>query len=831
MRQGTYIKPRGTIIDGAISLNKRIESPVYKAFYYIVLGLALCSLPAIFLAERFGLGREVGFAYIIIGSFALIAAQTQFAKRIKSSPSVSLVQIKEAIASNQPANLFSVFSYDLAKATRRLFASKEIDTITTKELIIALADDQELFFVLNRLGLAADYLKEIAEAHEADSKVLPLILSAFENSIMRNQSFLSGGAILLSLCAEDDIFKRLLEGLGLELHDVENVVYWYEQIGERIKSEEGISSRFRMTGGIGHDWAFGYTPFLKQYSIDITQSIKNYGLGLELIGRENEIDQIEEALSKSEGGNVVVVGDAGVGKRSVILGFARKVLEGRTNGFLSHMHVFQVDTDALLAGATAPGELADRLTRILNEASYAGNIIIFIENVDNILSAGGVGQADMSEVLLPYLDHGGIHIIGTSEVAGYNNFIAPSGALSQRFIRVSIKEPEADAMIQILEETIPMIEAKNSVYISYEAVKEVIKVTDRHILNQPNPEKSINYLEGVAAKCFAEKGECYVLPQDVQGYLAEKMEIPTGEVSDSERETLLNLETKLHDYVVGQEEGLKAVADALRRSRSQVNDSRKPIGSFLFLGPTGVGKTATAKALANVYFGGEDRMIRFDMSEYQNKEDIYRLIGQQGESERGLLVTAVNEKPFALLLFDEVEKACPDILNLFLQILDEGFVTDSNGQKVSFTDTIIIVTSNAGATVIREAIRSSQDFESQKANLIDYLVDNNIFRPEFINRFTSVIAFSPLNEEQILSIAKSMIGNVQATVLANKDIRVTVEEAAIAYLAKAGFDPEMGARPMERIIQEKIENLLAKKILAGELDRGSEFVITAEMIR
>ncbi|MCX6809079.1 MAG: AAA family ATPase, partial [Candidatus Berkelbacteria bacterium] len=437
----------------------------------------------------------------------------------------------------------------------------------------------------------------------------------------------------------------------------------------------------------------------------------------------------------------------------------------------------------------------------------------------------------LSEVLLPFLDNSGIHIIGTSEVAGYNNLILVNTALSSRFNKITLVEPDEKAMTLILEETVASLESQSGVLISYEAIKDTLKAADKHFMNQPNPEKSINLIEAVATKVASERGATIILPQDVEAYLSEKMNLPTGEVNEKEKETLLNLETLLHKYVIGQEEAMKAIANALRRSRSQISDSRKPIGSFLFLGPTGVGKTATAKALAEVYFGGEDHIVRFDMSEYQNKDDIYRLIGQRGQKEQGNLVTAMNEKPFALVLFDEVEKAHPDILNLFLQILDEGFLSDSNGRKVSFTDSIIIVTSNAGAKVIRDSVRNGQDFEKNRAILIDYIVNNNIFRPEFINRFTQVISFSPLSEDQIVEVAKKMIEGLEKSVLQNKDIKLTVDPDALAVLAKAGFDPEMGARPMERTIQEKIENLLAQKILTGELKKGDSFTITSTIVQ
>jgi ATP-dependent Clp protease ATP-binding subunit ClpA len=321
-------------------------------------------------------------------------------------------------------------------------------------------------------------------------------------------------------------------------------------------------------------------------------------------------------------------------------------------------------------------------------------------------------------------------------------------------------------MIRILEDTIPLIEYKSKVFITYEAIKEVISAADKYIVNLPNPEKSINLLDSVASHAVRERGRTVLLPKDVLSYVSDKYEVPAGEASQKEKENLLNLEQIMHQRVVGQTEAINAISNAMRRARAGVTDSKKPIGSFLFLGPTGVGKTETAKALASAYFGKEDKMIRFDMSEFQNKEDIYRFIGSSigGEAVQGALTTQVREHPFSLLLFDEIEKAHRDILDLFLQMLDEGVITDGFGRKVSFSNTIIIATSNAGANLIRESIKSGTDYEKTKKILLDYLQQNNIYRPEFLNRFSGVIAFSPLSREEIYKICQMQIERLEATI-------------------------------------------------------------------
>jgi ATP-dependent Clp protease ATP-binding subunit ClpA len=402
----------------------------------------------------------------------------------------------------------------------------------------------------------------------------------------------------------------------------------------------------------------------------------------------------------------------------------------------------------------------------------------------------------------------------------------------EKFSRITMIEPNENELVRILEDTLPLIEHNTSSMICYEAIKETLKAADRYIMNVPEPERSISLLEGAATKAASVRGKTIVLPKDISDYVSEKYNVPTGEVEEKEKGKLISLEKIMHQNVIGQNEAISAIANAMRRARAGITESKKPIGSFLFLGPTGVGKTETAKALAEAYFGYKDKMIRFDMSEYKNQEDIYRLIGSNlGDEEfPGALTTAVRENPFSLLLFDEVEKANKEILDLFLQMLDEGFITDGSGRKVSMTNTIIIATSNAGANLVRESIKNGIQYDKVKENLLDNIQKEGIFRPEFLNRFTGVIAFSPLSPSEILSVAKLMISRLAASIQQNKNISLSFAPNVIERLAQLGYNPQMGARPMERIIQEKVENLLANKILTGELKKGDNYTVSLKDI-
>lgn len=828
------ISPKNTAVGRAVATSRLYHDWLFRLIFLAVwvLGVASILIIATFYAKvETGYEHYLGLSFVGSALFLFYLSQRSFFyNKLRKPNKVSPKMIKVEMAAGNKVNLFSAFSFGLAEATEKLFHSKKIEEISAKDLLAALFLADDLDFILLRLGLSSKTLEEAVQNYAGKTEVATIILRAIDIAEVNNQSTVSSGDVLAALSEIDDFAKNLADSLKIEAKDLVNLVAWQIKIMNRIDQSHDFFNpdRIRLTGGIGRDWAFGFTNFLRRFSVDITQSIRESGLGLEIIGRDNAIKQIEEALLHQSNGNVIVVGDAGSGKRTTILGFAKKVLDGETPAF-AHFHVFQVDTDALLSGVTEPGELVEMTRRVLSEASRAGNVIIFIENIENILSEGGAGRANVAEVLIPWLDRGGVHIIGTTDVESYNKVILENPALTQRFTRVSIEEPSKDAMAMIMMDTVPTIEYHTKTMISYEAIKETISAADKYILNLPNPEKSINLLESAALLASSERGETIVLPKDIQKYVEEKYSVPNVEVGENEKSTLLNLEAEIHKTVIGQEEAIKAIADAMRRTRAQVSDSAKPIGSFLFLGPTGVGKTALAKALARSYFGEEVNMIRFDMSEYQNREDIYRLIGSP-EGEPGQLVTKIREKPFSLLLFDEVEKANPDILNLFLQILDEGILTDANGKKVSFKNSIIIATSNAGASVIREAISRNIPYIQVKERLVDYLIKNNLFRPELINRFTGVIAFSPLSLPEINQVARLMIGKLVADARTNKNITLQVADDAITALASQGYDPEMGARPMERVIQERIENLLAEKILKNELKKGDTFVVTREMV-
>ena len=832
--QKINISPNETLIAKTVGLDKTYSNILVKFVFFLVWVFGIISIPVIifYYLEIISISSNlVGLFFVVLAlSMAYWAKRAYYFDKLKDPSMVSLkdLEIKpEQIASE---NIFNLFSFELARATNPLFSS-DWSNLTTKDLTLAILQSHDMDFILVRLGIGKNMLEDQLKNYAGEKIISKVVTDAIPIAVAEEHHSIGVGDVFVALCRNDKFLKSVMDDLKLTAKDVANVVYWQTKVFKDKKESYRFLSteHFKLSGGVGKDWAFGYTPFLKQFSVDITESLERGNLGLEIIGHDKEIEEIKEALLRGNGGNAIIVGEPGIGKETCVLGFAKKVLEGTIGSGLDFKHIVKIETDYLLSGAEGPGEITDRITGIFNEASAAGNIILYIENLQNLLSSGDAGKVNAADVILPLLQSSELHLIGTCDTASYNRYIVTNTALNERITRVTIDEPSDSDLIRILEDTVPTIEYKSGSIISYEAIKEAVSASNKYIMDIPNPEKSITLLDSATAHAVGERGRTIVLPKDILEYVTDKYDIPSGEVDDAEKQKLLSLEKTMHERVIGQSEAISAISNALRRVRAGVTDSKKPIGSFLFLGPTGVGKTETSKALAEAYFGGEGRMIRFDMSEFQNKEDIYRLIGD-GE-EMGVLTTAVREQPFSLLLFDELEKADKEVLNLFLQMLDEGFITDGSGRKVLFKNTIIIATSNAGANLIREAVKTSADYEKTKESLIEYLQKENIYKPEFLNRFSGIIAFSPLSQDEIMQIASLMIKSLQKTVLKNKGIKLEISPDSITQLSKLGFDPQMGARPMSRVIEEKVENLLATKILSGELKKGDTFTIDASDIK
>ncbi len=461
------------------------------------------------------------------------------------------------------------------------------------------------------------------------------------------------------------------------------------------------------------------------------------------------------------------------------------------------------------------------------DAVRAGNVILFIENIHTLFdSSQAAGVIDASEILLPFLMSANVQVVGTTTPSDYHKTIANDSGLSQALEKISIEEPSKENVYKILRDIVPHIEAYNGVWVLFQAIRGVVELSDRYIKNVPFPEKAIDLLQESAVYTTAKRHSSVVEITDVEAVLESRTGVPVGVSTADERQKLLSLEEDLHKQVIGQDDAITAIANAMRRARSGISSDKKPIGGFLFIGPTGVGKTETAKALSEIYFGSEDKMIRFDMSEYQNESSINRLIGYGNVG--GLLTTQIIDNPFSLILLDEIEKAHPKILDLFLQVLDDGRLTDSTGKTADFTNSIIIATSNAGAEIIRESESKGQGV-IEKSLVLDNLQKRGIFRPEFLNRFDAIVMFKPITENQEKQIAMLMLEKLNKR-LKEKGVSVTIEDQALQKILSMGFSSEYGARPLRRVLQDTVENIVSKKMLSGEIERGNTFVLTEDML-
>ena len=485
----------------------------------------------------------------------------------------------------------------------------------------------------------------------------------------------------------------------------------------------------------------------------------------------------------------------------------------------------------MLAGLDTPGQILERLKIILSEAVNAGNVILVIDEIHNYLgSEKGPAAVNITPVILPYLSSPNFQIIGITNYEAYHKYIETNPAAKNLFVKVEVNEPTAEQTIYILEDMLPGLERRYGVTVSYRVLRDVVRLTEQYIQDVPFPGKAIDILTEVLSYANS-RGEKFVPIEYVNSIVSERVEVPVGTIKEDEREKLLTLEDKIHQRVVDQEEAVKLISEAMRRARAGLKGGKRPIGSFLFLGPTGVGKTETSKALAEVYFGSKDRMIRFDMTEYQEADSLNRMIGFAEKGEPGLFTKAITENPFSLVLLDEIEKTHPNILNLFLQVFDEGWLTDAFGRKVSFTNAIIIGTSNAGAELIRENVKAGKPLDSFREELTDYLLKKGIFKPEFLNRFDAVVVFKPLTHEHLIKIAILMMNDLSKRLYEGTGIRLVVNPDLVDKIVELGYEPEFGARPMRRVIQDEIESRVAKRMLEQNLKRGDFVEIKASEIQ
>lgn len=696
--------------------------------------------------------------------------------------------------------------------------------------------------------------------------------------------------LLLGLLRDEEILaSRIVLNLGFSLAKVRQLLK--KTMG--VTENKSAGNRRRQTRSSNQTEG---TPTLDALSRDLTKLARENRLD-PVVGRTKEVKRLIQILSRRTKNNPVLVGEPGVGKTAIAEGLAQKIVNGEVPDDMQQKRLMMLDMGALVAGTKYRGEFEDRMKKIIDEIYQDGQIILFIDELHTLIGAGGAeGAIDASNILKPALARGELQTIGATTLDEYQKYIEKDSALERRFARVQIDEPTAEEAEEILKGLRPRYEEHHGVEITDEALHAAVQLSIRYINSRQLPDKAIDLMDESAAKVRLDKADeatrstvlqnqlvhlmeqkelaireqafdeaasirqkekavsqelaaltlkeasevaSYqdeVTAEDVAGVVSQWTGIPLNQLEKKESDRLLQLETILHQRVVGQDEAVKAVARAIRRARSGLKDPNRPIGSFMFLGPTGVGKTELAKALAEAMFGSEDALIRVDMSEYMEKYSTSRLIGSPpgyvGYDEGGQLTEKVRSKPYSVILLDEVEKAHPDVFNILLQVLDDGRLTDSKGRNVDFKNTILIMTSNIGATQIREeknvgfnVVDVSKDYQAMQKRIMQEL--KKAYRPEFLNRIDETVVFRALNKDEIHEIVKIMSQSIVRR-LQEQEIQLKITPAALDVIGKVGFDPEYGARPIRRALQKEVEDRLSEALLAGQVHLGDRVTIGAK---
>ena len=746
-----------------------------------------------------------------------------------SAPEIPLTDELKQSGWQERVNLADYASRELANV---LLASQNGSNFDMARFLQALLVQKTTRILLDRTGFIGE-LKAGASTQapkvESEAKsVEELMVLAAELAAKGFKRHIHVSHVLRVLAVHHQGFANLMFANDVKPEDLDASIAWYER-ATTLSRRSFFWERGKIgVWGIGRDWAAGYTPTLSRYAVDLSAYLRESSLQAQIVGRHTEIDQLVTALAGDRRANALIVGQPGVGKTTIVNGLAAKIASGDVPRSLADKHVFQLDVGRVLAGLNDRGELEVRLLQVLSDAAHAGNIILFVKDMHALFSTetGKTGAVNAAETILPFLESGRLQFIGSTTPSDYHSSIEAQSSVAQLFTRVDIAPatPE-DSLIQ-LEDAALHLEVQQRVFIAVPTLRVAIERAQRYLANVPLPESAIRVLEA-AAVAVGNRGGGVVAPKDIDDTAAQLAKVPVGEVQATEKDKLINLEQVLHERVVGQDEAITAVAAALRRARSGLSSHDRPIGSFLFLGPTGVGKTETARALAQVYFGAEDAMIRIDMSEFQSPASLARLIGAPTEVDKagaGQLTSALRDHPFSLVLLDEIEKAHPNILNVFLQVLDDGRISDGRGEPVDCRNAMFIATSNAGSSMIREAAKSGQFGADFRDQLLDFLQKEGQFRPEFLNRFDAVVAFKPLSQADLLRIIDLAIASLNKR-LADQEVQVTLTDAAKSRLAELGYQPEFGARALRRVLQDTVENLVANKLLDGTAQRGATVTV------
>jgi ATP-dependent Clp protease ATP-binding subunit ClpC len=615
---------------------------------------------------------------------------------------------------------------------------------------------------------------------------------------------LSSASVLCALFHLCPGLTTLLTSYKLSTSDLDEGAYWIARL-----NAYHLAAR-PLYGGVARDWAAGFTPLLSKFGTNLSQQVEFGGKYFVTQERTTQLDALVTGLD-SASSSVVLVGEAGIGKSALLLGLADRLLQGKTSGSLAHHQIISLSASAIVATAEGPGDIENTVLSLFSEANRAGNIVIALDEAQ-LFFGQGTGAVNLSQVLLPILQSRSVKLVLAITPGDWQRLRAMNTAMSGFLTPVVLVEPGEAEVLRIVADRALLIEQANTT--TWGAVQEIYRLSGRYFQDESYPGRALKLLEA----SISYPDGSFVTERSVQKAIESQFGVKVQQASGVESDTLLHLEDRIHERMINQTRAVSVVSNALRRARAGVSNPKRPIGSFLFLGPTGVGKTELAKSLAALYFGAESNVVRLDMSEYQQISDVDRILASGAENPEGLL-SKVRQSPFSVVLFDEIEKAHANVLNLFLQLLDEGNLTDTQGRSTSFKDAIIIATSNAGADEIRRHIEAGESLEAFESEFTNSLIDSGSFKPELLNRFDEIVLFRPLNQDELTQVVKLMIAEVNQT-LASQKITVVLTDDAASALAHAGYDPRLGARPMRRMVTRTVEDTVAAMILRGEARAG-----------
>lgn len=805
-------------------LTSKLNVIVFLAFFLLAVG----ALGGIIFPNLYPVPSDViqGIGLLSLGVAGSLINIIAFASTYyrSSAPPKDRAQVIEELESGQLVNVADAASFELLLSLYPEKINQDVEAFQAQLLNLTVSKNvQEL---LIRLQLD---LQEVSD--EIKKSVLPeLTVEIFAKNLLNlsiaQNADLTPEYAFGSLLLHENM-RSYLRQHDLNKNDIIFVLWWVTASRKIAAYKRKWWKKERLLGftGLGLSWTAGYTPLVDQFA-----RIPKGNLWDDVIwGHEEKLEQLIISLARLRQSNVLVAGQPGVGRLGLVRALSQRVSANNAHKALNGQRVVYIHVGELLSQTNSSAGQLSIVSRVLSELERAGNIIAVIGGLGSILGEEGEQRINMTDALLPFLSSLTVRVVVIVSSDEYHLRLKNNEELAHMFEVVQVPSLSGPATLQRLSFKIPDIEARTNITVPYKAMRACVESTEAIFPNIPYPERAFDVLE--EALVYAQNQQVSVLTEEhITSLISKKVGIPLGAMREQERGRLLNLETIMHERLVNQDIAVKAVTRAMIRARARTRSLSRPVGSFLFLGPTGVGKTETAKTLAESYFGSEEKMLRIDMSEFQGADGVGRLIGS-ADNPTGRLTSMVADQPFSVLLLDEFEKADPAIHQLFLQVFDEGHITNARGQTISFKHTIIIATSNAGAELIRQNVQDDgklpPDFNKQ---LREHILRNNIFRPELINRFDAVVTFTPLTSQHLQQIAQLMLKKLNKRLDSEHGITIAITPELIAYITEIGYNPEFGARPMTRAIQDTIEYWVARKVVSGQFEPGQTIALTPQML-